>query len=170
MPCLDTEYKAMLDETFVSTVSEVFLSVCALDLQLIQLEENSLIEPLTDVTSTIAMTSELKSLSISLSMSYDTSAVIISNMIGVSRDEVMAKDLMDGISETLNILAGCAKSMLSMMDGQHYSLSLPMVITGQGHQVIHQKQQQPNGTLTYEFSDGQNPVYLKIVYSNIDNN
>lgn len=164
MPLLETEFKSLLDKTFIPTVNDVFLSICAIDLQLVNSYEEPNSETPADLTSTISMTAEDNSLSLALSMDYDTANLIISNMIGIGKDEVSTQDLMDGISETLNILSGSAKSMLSALDGRKYSLSLPMVITGKGHQVFHQKVSDNQRVVVYEFSDDENPVYLKVVY------
>jgi chemotaxis protein CheX len=83
-----------------------------------------------DVSGIIGLSGGAKG-AISLSFEKKTAFRVVSKFIGEEINE-MNDDILDGIGELANIIAGAAKKELSEFN---ISISLPTVITGKGHNV-----------------------------------
>jgi hypothetical protein len=79
----------------------------------------------------IAILGETSSIHLGLSTTAPGCSALVRAMLGLrQRDEIGEKDVVDGLSEILNILAGKVKSRMSKRD-HTLKLGLPMYILGQ---------------------------------------
>jgi chemotaxis protein CheX len=105
-------------------------------------------DKLMDVSSIIGLAGDAKG-AIVLSFSRQTAIAIISIFSG-TKYKALTKEVIDGVGELTNIVAGNAKKDL---DEYKISISLPGVITGKGYQ-IHWPRDIPVITIPYHSQVG----------------
>jgi len=79
----------------------------------------------------IAVLGETSSIHLGISTTASGSRMLVRALLGMrQKEEIAEKDVVDGLSEILNILAGKVKSRMSSRD-RTLKLGLPMFIVGQ---------------------------------------
>lgn len=99
---------------------------------------------------------------VSISMSIENIALLVSYMTGISYDDLKEEDMYDGISELVNMLAGRAKILLSDTP-YRFTLTSPFTISGQNRFYVHKKQ---TVKILKKFVSNELSIILKILYLN----
>jgi CheY-specific phosphatase CheX len=86
------------------------------------------------ITGIVFLTGE-KSIVVTISMSEKTAAILTSYMAGMQLSDVRLEDLIDGITEITNMVAGQIKAKLAA-GGSHYAYLQPFSIIGNNHCII----------------------------------
>ena len=90
-----------------------------------------------DVSGLMGITGETEGV-VAVTFHQDLAFDLVAKMVGCSPDDLSVDDVNDGIGELINMIAGSTKKNLS---GTRYefSISLPTVVMGHGHQIAHQR-------------------------------
>jgi len=88
-----------------------------------------------DLSAVIGILGEKGEGMLSLSFSIETANVIVSRLLGTNPNTINSDDRCDGMGELVNMISGNTKTTLSRESGSSYSLTLPTIIMGKGHQV-----------------------------------
>lgn len=96
----------------------------------------------------------------SLTMSKELCAIIISYMTGIEKNDITDEEIYDGAAELVNMIAGRAKAILSGTE-YHFSITPPFTIIGQDHFIVH-KDKIFNITKKYIIDDRS--LFLQIYY------
>jgi chemotaxis protein CheX len=86
-----------------------------------------------DVTALIGLGGETRG-TVALSFPDSTALKMVAKMLDIDSDEVNT-EVIDGVGEIVNIVAGSAKSKLVRSDGKPIDLSLPNVILGDDYTI-----------------------------------
>lgn len=97
---------------------------------------------------------------LSITISKEDAAAIVSSMTGVGQAGLSADDLYDGVAEMINIVAGRAKALLAG-SGYHYALTAPFTIAGANHFIVYKKQTSQIGLC---FAAGEMVVWLRLAH------
>lgn len=100
-------------DCFITSMKEIFLTMAG-----ISLEPNDKVEHKTDdkkiIIGAMILRGENNYL-ITIETDYQSASLIISNMTGVPSEELQADDLVDGIQELVNMVAGSTKNNLEAL-------------------------------------------------------
>ncbi|MCG6551806.1 MAG: chemotaxis protein CheX [Candidatus Magnetominusculus sp. LBB02] len=88
-----------------------------------------------EVTGIISMVGEKHTASLAISFTKSAIVAITNNMLGGTIKE-LEMDVIDTVGEVTNIVTGGAKKLL-VLKGYKFGISLPSVILGKGHSVVH---------------------------------
>ncbi|MFQ5500176.1 MAG: chemotaxis protein CheX [Candidatus Zixiibacteriota bacterium] len=77
---------------------------------------------------------------VAIAFRKDLASSLVARMVSCDESELSIDDIMDGIGEIINIISGTARTALSE-NGSSFDISLPAVVTGYGHQIVHKKEQ-----------------------------
>lgn len=97
---------------------------------------------------------------LSLNLSRENTAVMVSYMTGSLVEELAPEDLYDGIAELVNMIAGRAKALLAGT-GYHYKLTPPLTIVGEDHFVVYKKKAPQ---LILDFVADGIPLHFELTY------
>ncbi|HWR42615.1 chemotaxis protein CheX [Sporomusa sp.] len=97
---------------------------------------------------------------LSITMSKEDAAAIVSAMTGVNQLGLSDADLYDGVAEMANMVAGRAKALLSGT-GYHYTITAPFTIVGENHFIVYKKQA---SQVSMSFTAGEMIIQLGLAY------
>lgn len=76
--------------------------------------------------------------SVVVSMPSKLACLVVGNMLGEDPAEELTQDVRDAVGEIINMISGQAKASL-VKTKYHFTISIPTVVTGPGHEIAHQK-------------------------------
>ncbi len=88
--------------------------------------------------------------SVVVSMPSRLACLVVGNMLGEPPAEELTQDVRDAVGEIINMISGQAKASL-VKTKYHFTISIPSVVTGPGHEIAHQKGT-PNIVVLFEGS------------------
>lgn len=88
-----------------------------------------------DVSGVMGLSGEASG-SVVISMPARLACEVVGRMLGEEPEAEVSEIVRDGIGEVINMIAGRAKAVLAGSE-YHYTLSLPAVIVGHGHEIAH---------------------------------
>ncbi len=118
---------------FSNMMKEVIKTMTAVEISEEKLAEEDFKSIKPQLTGVIIL-SGVKSIMVSLSVSYKTGQAIVSYMTGIQGSEVSENDINDCFSEIANVIGGRIKAKLSLSD-IHYNILTPFTINGDGHYI-----------------------------------
>lgn len=124
-------------QPFILSVQEIMSMMAVMSVELDELYLNTTPFHYGDVSGIMALTGEKKGI-IMISFFEELSSRIISSIMGLPIEEISDDELLDGVGELINMIAGGAKARLGDSE-YHFLLSAPTVITGNQHRVVQQK-------------------------------
>lgn len=99
-----------------------------------------------------------RTVTISVSMSYNSATALIVYMSDLSRSEIKLDEQADGVTEIVNMIAGQTKAKLASM-GQRYTYTQPFVIVGDDHRIIQKKNV---SSLNMKFRSGMIEILMTV--------
>lgn len=99
-----------------------------------------------------------RTVTVTLSMSYNAATAIIVYMSDLSKSEIKLEEQADGVTELMNMIAGQTKAKLASM-GQKYTYIQPFVIVGENHRMIQKKNV---SSLTMKFRSGMIEILMTV--------
>lgn len=72
---------------------------------------------------------------IALSFPLTLASLVVGKLLGTNGEQISSDDRCDGIGELVNMISGATKTALSQETRAAYTLSLPSIIQGSGHEV-----------------------------------
>jgi chemotaxis protein CheX len=120
---------------FSNTIKEIIFTMTGLEIIEEKVTEESTQDIKVQISGVILLIGH-KRIMISLSMSQFTAKNLVASMTGLKAENLSQEDMVDGVAELANIIAGKVKAKLSST-GEHYDILLPYSITGDNHGIIH---------------------------------
>lgn len=137
---------------FIDATRNVFATMCGVEIVRKKLFLKDDYKMMGDVSGVMGL-SGTASGSVVVSLPKDLACSIVAQMLGEEKVPAdLTSDVCDGIGEIINMIAGQAKAML-VKTKYHFTISIPSVVSGQGHEISHKKGT-PNIVVLFE-ADGQ---------------
>jgi chemotaxis protein CheX len=151
-------------ESFTTSTSNVFQAMIFTSIEARQPFLRSRLTALSDITGVISLTGDIMG-SVILSIDNQTAGKAISNMLG---DQIQnQQEIIDGIGEITNVIAGMAKTDLSNFSCD-FEISVPVMIVGKGANIEHlSAEKRYLTTIPFETEDGS-VFHLELFFK--DNN
>lgn len=122
-------------KAFTDAAVDTLSTMAMLDLEKGEITRVEAFENTLDYTATMGLCGEREGLLV-LSLESETARHIVAAMLGEDESEIDG-DLVDGVGELANMIAGTAKTTLGK-DDYHFELSIPAVIEGEKNIVTPQ--------------------------------
>jgi chemotaxis protein CheX len=113
-----------------------------------------------DVSGIIGITGPTNG-SMSLSFSKPCILKIVSSMLGEEIKEIN-EDIADAVGELTNMISGSARNKLGEK-GFSFKISIPMIVTGNGHQIKHQCRAP---VIAIPFTTDNGPFLVEVSFEN----
>lgn len=114
-------------KAFADAAVETLKAMAMLDLETGEVSEVRALEDTLDYSATMGLCGENEGLLV-MSLESSLARQIVATMLGADESEIDS-DLLDGVGELLNMIAGTAKTTLAR-SGHHFNLSIPAVLEG----------------------------------------
>lgn len=121
--------KDFVYQRFVGVIGEVFSTMVGITVAGLPIPKDKSTEQYHEICGMMFLTGKPNAM-ISLSMTYQSAALIISYMTGSYVEELSKSDVCDGVAELVNIIAGKGKASLHDTP-YYYQLTSPFTISGQ---------------------------------------
>jgi chemotaxis protein CheX len=148
-----TQSKNALDAKLVNilmdSVTEVLTTMAGTNVALQGVQPLPEYKPTGDISSVIGISGDHGEGMLSLSFPEGLARLMVSRLLGLTPDDLVKEDMVDGIGELINMVSGRAKTGLSEDSGFVYRLSLPSIIMGSGHEVVGRTKNAPYLALTF---------------------
>lgn len=135
---------------FIDATRNVFSTMCGVDAQRKKLFLKDDHKMLGDVSGVMGLTGAATG-SVVVSFPKRLACLMVGRMLGEPPADDLNSDVCDGVGEIINMISGQAKAML-VKTKYHFTISIPSVISGQGHEISHKKGT-PNIVVLFE-ADG----------------
>ncbi len=122
-------------QAFVDAAVETLRTMAMLELEPGEVTSAAAFDDTLDYTTTMGLCGENEGLLV-LSLESDLARKIVASMLGEDESEIDG-DLLDGVGELANMIAGSAKTVLGQTD-YHFDLSIPAVLNGKDTNVTPQ--------------------------------
>lgn len=106
--------------------------------------------PIGDISGVISIHGDRGKGVVILSFPVRLANLIVGRLLGSKPDSVSSSDRCDGIGELANMVSGRVKTTLAQENNATYSLSLPSIIQGQGHDIATRPRSVPYLKLTFD--------------------
>jgi CheY-specific phosphatase CheX len=126
---------AVLVNSIIAATNSVFSTMVNTPVSVKEIRAQAQYASSGDLSAVIGILGEKGEGMMSLSFSTEQANVIVARLLGSSPEGINADDRCDGIGELVNMISGNTKTALSRENGSSYTLSLPTVIVGKGHEV-----------------------------------
>lgn len=135
---------------FIDATRNVFSTMCGLEVARKKLFLKDDYKMLGDVSGVMGLSGTACG-SVVVSLPKDLACSVVTKMLGEDLGTELTADVCDGVGELINMIAGQAKAML-VKTKYHFTISIPSVISGHGHEISHKKGT-PNIVVLFE-ADG----------------
>lgn len=152
---MEDENREILYKSLTQAVFDVFSTMTGLEPSVMEQE----LAGQGEITGAMMVLGRKNAL-LSLTMTKENAAMIVSLMTGMISDEIADDDLYDGVTELVNMIAGRAKALLAGT-GYHYEITPPLTIVGENHFLVFKKQAL---SLQVRFQVGETEASLQLTY------
>lgn len=153
------ENPKFLQECLAQGVSDVFSTMAGLECCEIKETRSEARGVTGEITGVMMILSERNAL-LSMTLSKENAAIIVSYMTGTSPGELEDGELYDGVAELVNMIAGRTKALLAGTE-YHYRITPPLTIVGKDHFLLFKKNM---AQLNMEFRAGETTLHLDLTY------
>lgn len=122
---------------FIDATRNVFTTMCNIDCKRKKLFLKDDHKMLGDISGVMGLTGAATG-SVVISMPGKLACQVVGNMLQMEPEDELSSDVCDGVGEVINMVAGQAKAML-VKTKYHFTISIPSVVKGQGHEISHKK-------------------------------
>ncbi|WP_373531358.1 chemotaxis protein CheX [Vampirovibrio sp.] len=164
-----TTEKNALDANLVNAIIESTQSIlstmanCTATVQ--QIKPQPDYAPTGDISAVIGIMGEGGEGMIALSFPLSLASIVVSKLLGVSPEQVSSEDRCDGIGELVNMISGNTKTALSKQSGSTYTLSLPSIIQGSGHEIYTRPKKCPYLLVIFEAEQQQFSIQVSFKFN-----
>ncbi|SFM06543.1 chemotaxis protein CheX [Pelosinus propionicus] len=155
---MESQKKSYLQKCLAQSVSDVFSTMVGVELCPIEKAPESK-RYKSEITGVMMILSTHNAL-LSIALSKENAALIVSFMTGIDSAEIEDEELYDGVAELVNMIAGRAKALLAGTD-YHYQITPPLTVVGENHFILYKKNV---SQLTMEFEAGDIKLHLDLTY------
>ncbi len=148
---------------FIDATRNVFSTMCGMDVVRKKLFLKDDYKMLGDVSGVMGLSGTACG-SVVVSLPKELACKIVTKMLGEDLGTELSPDVCDGVGEIINMIAGQAKAML-VKTKYHFTISIPSVISGHGHEISHKKGT-PNIVVLFE-ADGT-PFALQVCLAPVE--
>lgn len=145
---------------FIHATAEIFRTTAQLEVQRKELFLKKDYRMFGDVSGVMGLSGQASG-SVVISMPGRLACMLVGKMLGEEPQATVTDTVRDGIGELINMIAGHAKAALAGSE-YHFLLSLPVVITGQGHEIAHRT---GSPCIVVVFSTGQDEFAIQVALS-----
>lgn len=138
---------------FISSTKDVFSTMASMDVDFKQVYFQNEHRLLGDISGVIGLSGKAEG-TVVITFYWDLAQKVISNIMGVTADEIGPELLNDGVGEIINMISGSVKRYLTDTPFQ-FQLSLPTVIIGWQHEICHPE----NSTVAVLLFDVENKSF-----------
>lgn len=135
---------------FIDATINTFKTMCGIDAARKKLFLKDDYAMLGDVSGVMGMAGAATG-SVVISLPARLACIVVGRMLGEEPQEELNADVCDGVGEVINMISGQAKAAL-VKTKYHFTISLPSVVSGAGHEISHKKGT-PNIVVLFE-ADG----------------
>lgn len=150
----NTNVKSGLDATLVNALinstKDIFLTMSNSTITVKEIKPQADFCSTGDLSAVISILGEKGEGMLSLSFSIELANIIVSRLLGTSPTSITSDDRGDGIGELVNMISGATKTTISRESDSAYTLSLPTIIMGKGHQVQARPKNSPYLLIVFE--------------------
>lgn len=122
---------------FIDATRNVFSTMCGMEAHRKKLFLKDDHKMLGDVSGVMGLTGAATG-SVVVSLPKALACKVVGKMLGMDMGAELNPDVCDGVGEVINMIAGQAKAML-VKTKYHFTISIPSVVSGQGHEITHRK-------------------------------
>lgn len=126
---------AKLVNAIIQSVQSVFSTMANCTSTVKDIKPQPDYAPTGDLSAVVGIMGEAGEGMVALSFPLTLASLVVSKLLGINADQVSSSDRCDGIGELVNMISGNTKTVLSQQSGSSYTLSLPSIIQGSGHEV-----------------------------------
>ncbi|GMB01595.1 chemotaxis protein CheX [Pelosinus sp. IPA-1] len=156
---MEIEDPILLQKCLAQAVSDVFSTMVGLECCEIKQQAENSKNSKGEITGVMMILSERNAI-LSMAMSKQHAATIVSFMTGIRVIELADEELYDGVAELVNMIAGRAKALLAGT-GYYYRITPPLTIVGDNHFILYKKNV---SQLRMEFEAGETKLHLELTY------
>lgn len=102
---------------------------------------------------------------IALSFPLNLASIVVGKLLGLGSEMISSDDRCDGIGELVNMISGNTKTAMSQESGSAYTLSLPSIIQGSGHEVYTRPKNCPYLLIIFEAENQQFSVQVSFKFN-----
>ncbi len=156
---MEPSKELFLQKCLAESVSDVFSTMVGVELCPAQEKAAVPKEYKSEITGVMMILSTHNAL-LSIGLSKENAAMIVSFMTGIASIELADEELYDGVAELVNMIAGRAKALLAGTD-YHYQITPPLTIVGENHFILYKKNV---SQLSMKFEAGEIKLHLDLTY------
>ncbi|MDR1520642.1 MAG: chemotaxis protein CheX [Planctomycetota bacterium] len=121
---------------FIDATHNVFSSMCQVDITRKKLFLKDDYKMLGEVSGVMRLSGAAVG-AVVISMSSEFACLVVGKMLGEKPMESLTREVEDAVGEIINMISGQAKASL-VKTKYHFTISMPKVVTGPGHEIEHQ--------------------------------
>lgn len=122
---------------FIEATKNVFTTMCQMSVERKRLFLKDDHKMLGDISGVMGLTGAATG-SVVISLPGKLACFVVGKMLGEAPKPTLDPDVCDAVGELINMIAGQAKAML-VKTKYHFTISLPSVVSGTGHEITHRK-------------------------------
>jgi len=122
---------------FIDATKNVFATMCQVEVTRKKLFLKDDYKMLGDVSGVMGL-SGVATGTVVVSMPTALACLVVGNMFGEPPKAELSPEVADAVGEIINMISGQAKAAL-VKTKYHFTISIPSVVTGAGHEVMHKK-------------------------------
>ena len=149
-----TSLDAILVNAFLDSTKTTFSMMLSTDVTLKEAKAESGYSSSGDISALIGITGDNGEGMTALSFPRELALTFVAKLIRREPDTIEAAMLNEGVGEIVNMISGSAKSTLSKTLESNYKLTVPSIVSGQGHKISG-FQNTPFIVMTFNTEDGE---------------
>ncbi|MBN2712916.1 MAG: chemotaxis protein CheX [Planctomycetes bacterium] len=122
---------------FIDATINVFKTMCQMDVHRKKLFLKDDHKMLGDVSGVMGLSGSATG-SVVVSLPERLACIVVGRMLGEEPSSSLTPDVCDAVGELINMISGQAKASL-VKTKYHFSISIPSVVSGPGHEISHRK-------------------------------
>ena len=119
-------------------------------------------QPTGDISAVIGLNGNNGEGTLAICFPLTLAKLIVARLLGQTPERISSSDCADGIGELVNMISGNVKTVLSRESGATYTLSLPSIIAGKGHEIVSAPKNSP--FLFIQFEVEQETFMLQVTF------
>jgi CheY-specific phosphatase CheX len=141
---------AKLVNAIIKSTQDVFTTMANCTAVVKEIKPQPDYAPRGDLSAVIGLMGDGGEGMIALSFPLTLASLVVGKLLGTNPEQISSDDRCDGIGELVNMISGATKIALSQESGTAYTLSLPSIIKGSGHEVYTRPKNSPYLLIIFE--------------------
>jgi CheY-specific phosphatase CheX len=144
---------AKLVNAIIKSTQDVFSTMANCTATVKEIKPQPDYAPRGDLSAVVGLMGEGGEGMIALSFPLTLASLVVGKLLGTNAEQISSDDRCDGIGELVNMISGATKIALSQESGTTYTLSLPSIIQGSGHEAYTRPKNCPYLLIVFEIEN-----------------